>query len=80
MGVQPLFPACLWRWGRGGDRPWHPVSHSPGAVTVLPQLSLREQLHQAQCLPTDPCLPTGAADELRQLQPPGDVELGLSAG
>lgn len=54
--------------------------HTPGPVTVLPPLPPREQLRQAQRPPADPRLPAGAADELGQLQSPGDVELGLSAG
>ena len=53
----------------------HPRGHHNPAPTSSP----REQLRQAQYPTTDPCLPTGAADELRQLQPPGDVELRLSA-
>lgn len=79
VGVQPLCPACPWGWEGRGYRPWHQVRGPPGAATLHPNL-LREQLRQAQCPPSDPCLPAGATDELGQLPPPGDVELRLSAG
>lgn len=68
-----------------GSVPWRVQAGAlgegpPESVTVSPQLCPREQLCQAQCPPADPRVPAGAADELSQLQSPGDVELGLSAG